>query len=285
MNTDSRGVVRGQCTVCADCSGYDGGDKGLRCVICKHPPAKHADLSAGGSATVVRDHLVTAGVPSGPKSSPDGKPQPQARAPAHRQASPRLSPQRSDREDAAHPHFTVGQDSSRPGCQMPGCSRNARRDLNTGDEYPVCSGHMQDYLAHGITNTHISAGTLVDSSLPPHFSPPNPGAHPTASLHPRKGRPRSSAPRPAHKSVAPPLSASPDTTDADKDPQSSLLSWLFSQRPRTARDGPAPASPVPRLPPHRADATSNPMSSSQSTPVLHSPQVAAVTPPGKYACG
>ncbi len=283
MNTDSRGVVRGQCTVCADCSGYDGGDKGLRCVICKHPPAKHADLSAGGSAAVVRDHLVTAGVPSGPKSSPDGKPQPQARAAALRHSSPRLSPQRSDREDAAHPRFTVGQDSSRPRCQMPGCSRNARTDLNTGDEYPVCSGHMEDYLAHGITNTHISAGTLVD------FSPPNPGAGPTASLHPRKvRRPRSSAPRPAHKSVTPPPSASPDTTVADKDPQSSWFMSLLGlqpQRPRTARDGPAPASPVPRPPPHRADATPNPMSSSQSTPVLHTPQVAAVTPPGKYACG
>ena len=46
MSVDSRGVLRGQCQACS-CDAYDGGDKGLKCVGCGHPPARHMNLTTG----------------------------------------------------------------------------------------------------------------------------------------------------------------------------------------------------------------------------------------------
>ena len=43
-NKDSRGIVRGQCTLC-HCDSYAGGTEGLKCYRCKHAPAQHENLS------------------------------------------------------------------------------------------------------------------------------------------------------------------------------------------------------------------------------------------------
>ena len=44
MSFDARGVRRGRCTVCR-CDVYDGGEAGMKCVRCGHPPGKHQNSS------------------------------------------------------------------------------------------------------------------------------------------------------------------------------------------------------------------------------------------------
>ena len=45
MSVDSRGIKRGHCMACG-CVGYSGGDNGMKCITCGHPPVKHHNLSS-----------------------------------------------------------------------------------------------------------------------------------------------------------------------------------------------------------------------------------------------
>ena len=67
MSFDSRGVLRGSCTVCI-CPGYDGGQEMMKC-FCGHPPGKHTNLedqtapASSRNAHATHHNSVGAGTP------------------------------------------------------------------------------------------------------------------------------------------------------------------------------------------------------------------------------
>jgi len=54
---DSRGVLRGRCTLCG-CSGYDGGSSGKKCLDCGHVPGKHEKSGDDGGPACSLQEVV-----------------------------------------------------------------------------------------------------------------------------------------------------------------------------------------------------------------------------------
>lgn len=65
---DSRGVLRGSCSVC-ECDGYDGGTEGMKCEYCEHPPGKHQNLSRGPPSESVGPDLSSLSLSSSAPST------------------------------------------------------------------------------------------------------------------------------------------------------------------------------------------------------------------------
>ena len=122
MNADSRGILRGQCTVIGCfCNCYSGGESGFKCLICNHPPAKHENLTNPLSSV------------ASTSTSPHGPSQLQAASvPPDQSISVNAS-----LTSASHPSFALG-----PQCQVPGCTQGAHFDLNTRSEYLFCLQHQ-----------------------------------------------------------------------------------------------------------------------------------------------
>lgn len=139
MSTDARGIPRGQCQTCS-CGAYSGGNNGLKCLGCGHPPGKHENLNL--SASPARQ--------GPPKQTPFPTtsllPRPQFSAP--RQPVP----------------VTTG-----PQCQFPGCTREAHFDLNSSTQYLFCRDHMD---AGSLMNTmHLDYGEPMSYYAPPTYPP------------------------------------------------------------------------------------------------------------------
>ena len=151
MNADSRGIPRGQCTVCScACNGYSGGESGLKCLNCAHPPGKHVNLSsAASSGSLGPSQLQAAAVP------PD---------------------QSISSSSGSHPSFTLG-----PRCQVPGCTQEAHFDLNTRSEYSFCLQHQMAFpqlQTWALTNYEDPGATFSP------FQPQPLSLDPTSSLVP-----------------------------------------------------------------------------------------------------
>ena len=162
MSVDSRGVLRGQCQACS-CDAYDGGDKGLKCVDCGHPPLKHVNLTTG----------------------------PATQSPPR----PQISPPTASLQPSAYraPSTTEAVATQ---CQFPGCTREAHFDMNSLKQYSFCRDHINvtslplhlgsvhlDPMEYGepvsypAPPTHPPAATPMQFLSPPHHTTP-----PTSSL-------------------------------------------------------------------------------------------------------
>lgn len=131
MSTDARGIPRGQCQTCS-CGAYSGGNKGLKCLDCGHPPGKHENLSSSASLAKQTPFPTASLLP---------RPAPRLPVP-----------------------FTTG-----PQCQLPGCMREAHFDLNSSTQYSFCRDHMD---ASGLMNTmHLDYGEPMSYYAHPTYPP------------------------------------------------------------------------------------------------------------------
>ena len=166
MSVDSRGVLRGQCQACS-CDAYDGGDKGLKCLDCGHPPGRHVNLNGGP-----------------PTQRP---PRPQIPNPTA-SLPPRLQP-----SAFTSPSTTAAVAIQ---CQFPGCTREAHFDMNSLKQYSFCRDHINASLPSHLSSMHLDPmeyGEPLSYPAPPTYSPavatpmqslspPHPTTLPTLSL-------------------------------------------------------------------------------------------------------
>jgi len=128
---DKQGILRGQCTVC-ECTEYDVSSRGkIKCESCGHAPTKHQKIENNSSDSDDNSHydldLVSAGL--------DGLTSPVL------QACSDIVHMDVESDGVAQVDYL--SDIFITTCQIPGCSKMASYDLNTGQYNSIyCFNHL-----------------------------------------------------------------------------------------------------------------------------------------------
>ena len=134
---DPRGVERGRCTRCSNCTEYKVEKEAVKCINCKCPPGVHENLTAAATQGSANGSQTSANAGS-PTSANAGSP---TSANAGSQTSTNAGSQAS-----TQPTLTTSVKSltlqASPVCSVQGCTNEADFDLNTGTQQLFCSEHL-----------------------------------------------------------------------------------------------------------------------------------------------
>ena len=154
---DKQGILRGQCTVC-ECTEYDVSSRGrIKCEACGHVPTKHKKIEDNSSDSDGDSHYVNS--VDLVSASFDGLASNLGQQPPVQQAC-------SDKDVESDGVSHKGNNSSGISvttCQIPGCTKMASYNLNTGQYNSIyCFNHMSVIpTTSQLNNTALTSAPLA----------------------------------------------------------------------------------------------------------------------------